>query len=222
MLVQEWMTTKVITVTPDTSVMKASRLMKDNNIRRLPVADAQGCLVGIVSDRDIKDASPSKATTLDMHELYYLLAEMKVVDIMTKHPISAKASDSIEGLAYLMTKKRFGGVPIVDDNNKVCGIISDSDIFKVLLSITGANVGGIQLAFELENKPGTLRPVMDALAELKVSVVSVLSSQETQDDPFRRVYVRLRPLAEDKQKTVIDGLKANFPLIYWEKPLQKL
>ncbi len=129
MLVQEWMTPKVLTVTPETSVMKASRMMKDNRIRRLPVVDDNGKLVGIVSDRDIKDASPSKATTLDMHELYYLLSEMKVKEIMTKNPVSAVKDDSVEGIARLMVTKRFGGVPVVDEQGKVCGIITDSDIF---------------------------------------------------------------------------------------------
>ena len=82
MLIREWMTKDVITVTPDTSMLKASKLMKDHNIRRLPVLDGKH-VVGIVSDRDIRAASPSKATTLDMHELYYLLSEVKVKDIMT-------------------------------------------------------------------------------------------------------------------------------------------
>ena len=84
MLVKYWMTSDPVTVTPDTSVMKASQLMKENNVRRLPVVDEKGGLVGIVSDRDLKEASPSKATTLDVHELYYLLSELKVKDIMSR------------------------------------------------------------------------------------------------------------------------------------------
>jgi acetoin utilization protein AcuB len=83
MLVKEWMTSDVIIIEEDTSVMKAFQIMKENNIRRLPVM-RQGKLVGIVTDRDIKDASPSKATTLDIHELYYLLSELKVKDIIKK------------------------------------------------------------------------------------------------------------------------------------------
>ena len=217
MLVQEWMTQKVLTVTPDVSVMKASRMMKDNRIRRLPVVDDNGKLVGIVSDRDIKDASPSKATTLDMHELYYLLSEMKVKEIMTKNPVKAVKDDSVEGIARLMVTKRFGGVPVVDEEGKVCGIITDSDIFKLLLNITGAESGGIQLAFEIANKPGTLRPIMDALRELEVSTVSVLTSQNSQDAPSRRVYIRLRPLELAKRDAVIASMGQRFPMLYWEK-----
>jgi acetoin utilization protein AcuB len=86
MLLKNWMTREIITVTPETSMMKASKILKDQNIHRLPVVEENGKLVGIVSDRDIKDASPSKATTLDVHELYYLLSEIKIKDIMTRNP----------------------------------------------------------------------------------------------------------------------------------------
>ena len=77
MLIQNWMTTEVITVTPETSLLKIGKLMRDNNVRRLPVLDDKGHVVGIISDRDVRDASPSKATTLDMYEMHYLLAELK-------------------------------------------------------------------------------------------------------------------------------------------------
>ena len=87
MLVREWMASDVLTVDENTSMMKALHLMKESNIRRLPVM-ARGSLVGIISDRDLKEASPSKATTLDVHELYYLLAEIKVKEIMTKNPVT--------------------------------------------------------------------------------------------------------------------------------------
>ena len=222
MLVQEWMTRDVITVSPETSMMKASRLMKDKKIRRLPVVDEAMRVVGIVSDRDVKDASPSKATTLDMHELYYLLSELKVKDIMTKNPVCAKENDSVEGVALSMTEKRFGGMPVVDADNKVVGIITDSDIFKVLVSITGVKSGGIQLAFELPNIRGTLRPILDALREHNVAVVSVLTSQEAEDAPTRRVYIRLRPVAPEVEQKVVADLKERFPsLLYWEPALKK-
>ncbi len=216
MLVQEWMTKDVLTIAPETSMMKASRLMKDKKVRRLPVVDENGRIVGIVTDRDIKDASPSKATTLDMHELYYLLSELKVKDIMTRNPVCAQKTDSVEGVALMMTEKRFGGMPVVDEENRVCGIITDSDIFKVLVSITGVKAGGIQLAFELANTPGTLRPIMDALRTHGVGVVSVLTSIESEGAPNRRVYIRLRPLDKGLENAVVQDMQARFPLAYWE------
>ena len=217
MLVQEWMTTDVIHISPDTSMMKASRLMKEKKIRRLPVVDETQRVVGIVSDRDIKDASPSKANTLDMHELYYLLAELKVKDIMTKNPVCARENDSVEGVALILMERGFGGMPVVDDNGKLVGILTESDIFKVLVTITGVQSGGMQLAFELPNRPGTLRPVLDKLRDMGHCVVSVLTSQKTQDAPTRRVYIRLRPMPAVEEKKVADAMREAFPsMAYWE------
>ncbi len=222
MLVQEWMTKEVLTITPETSMMKASRLMKDKKIRRLPVVDEEMRVIGIVSDRDIKDASPSKATTLDMHELYYLLSELKIKDIMTRSPICAEADDSVEGVALVMMEHGFGGMPVVDKAQKLIGIITESDIFRVLVSITGVSCGGIQMAFELPSERGTMRQVLDALRERKASIISVLTSQESEDAPTRRVYIRLRPMPEEQYAALIEAMRAEFPaFLYWEKPLRK-
>lgn len=221
MLVREWMTKDVLAITSDTSMMKASRLMKDNGVRRLPVVDEERRVVGIVSDRDVKDASPSKATTLDMHELYYLLSELKVKDIMTRDPVCAREDDSVEGVALVMMQRSFGGMPVVDPEGRLLGIITESDIFRVLVSITGVRSGGMQLAFELPTMRGTLRPILDALRDLGGAVVSVLTSQESEEAPLRRVYIRLHPLGWEKEQALLEAIKAAFPsLLYWEPGLR--
>lgn len=222
MLVREWMTKDVFTITPETSMMKASRLMKEKKVRRLPVVDEAGHVVGIVSDRDIKDASPSKATTLDMHELYYLLSELKIKDIMTRNPVCAQEDDSVEGVALLMVERNFGGMPVVNKENKIIGIITESDIFRVLVSITGVQNGGMQLAFDLPTARGTLRPILDALPDMGGHVVSVLTAQQSLEAPVRRVYVRLRPLEEAQERPLAEKVRAAFPsLQYWEPGLRR-
>ena len=216
MLVQEWMTKEVFHIGPDTSMMKASRLMKDKKIRRLPVVDDNLRVVGIISDRDVKEASPSKATTLDMHELYYLLSELKVKDIMTKDPVCAKANDSVEGVAITLTEKGFGGMPVVDAGNKIIGIITESDIFKVFTSITGIQSGGMQFAFELPNERGTLRPILDALREKGHGFVSILTSEDS-DAGSRRVYIRLRAVPREQEQELAEFMKSQFSsMLYWE------
>ena len=95
MLIKDWMAKDVLTVDENTSLMRATRIMKENGIRRLPVV-SHGKLIGIVTDRDVKDASPSKTTSLDIHELYYLLSEMKVKDVMTPTPLTLAGDDSLE------------------------------------------------------------------------------------------------------------------------------
>ena len=222
MLVEEWMTSDVITVTPDVSIMKAARIMKDSNIRRLPVVDSEGSLVGIVSDRDIRDASPSKATTLDMHELNYLLSELKVKDIMTKKPKSAKRDSPVEALALMMVKYNFGGVPIVDDHNKVCGIITDSDIFQVLTSITGIKYGGIQLVFDIPTGQGKLREILETLRANNATVMSVLTLQDDDDAPTRKVYLRLKKMPAGQDKVVVAAMEGRFKLLYWEPGIEEV
>lgn len=218
MLVQEWMTRDVLAITPETSIMKASRLMKDNKVRRLPVVDGEQRVIGIVSQTDIKDSSPSKATTLDMHELYYLLSELKVVDIMTKAPFCARENDSVEAVALVMTERRFGGVPVVDAQNKLVGIITESDIFKVLASITGVRFGGMQLAFEIPTREGTLRPILDALRERGAGMISVLTAQQEEDSATRRVYIRLRPMPAEREEELAGEIKSLFSsFVYCER-----
>ncbi|MGJ3521618.1 CBS domain-containing protein [Nitratidesulfovibrio sp. D1] len=217
MLIREWMTKDVITVTPDTSMMKASKILKENRIRRLPVVDAEGRLIGIVSDRDIKEASPSKATTLDMHELYYLLSEIKVKDIMTRDPFTVRADDTVETVALNMIEKRIGGLPVIDDGGKLVGIISDSDVFKVLITITGVRHGGVQFAFELENTPGTLKPIVDTLREHSARIISILTSMDDAGGPTRRVYIRILPMDRAEENRIIEAVKNRFPLMYWAR-----
>lgn len=215
MLIREWMTQNVVTVTSDTSMMKASRLLREKKIGRLPVVDDSGYVVGIVSDRDIKEASPSKATTLDMHELHYLLSELKVKDIMTKKPFCVKPEDSVESVALKMIEMRVGGMPVVDGNGRIQGIITDSDLFKVLIDITGIQQGGIQFAFDLANEPGTLKPIVDALRAKGARIVSILTAINYENSDQRRVYIRIRPVENEDE--LIAEIGKNFPIRYSQK-----
>lgn len=192
MPVKNWMTTDVVSVTPETSLLKVGKLMKDHHVRRLPVLDEKGRVVGIISDRDVRDASPSKATTLDMYEMHYLLAELKAKNIMTTNPLTVKPSDSVEQAALLMLDNKVGGLPVVEESGKLVGIISDHDVFKALVDITGARLGGLQFAIELPDLPGTARPLFDLLRTHNARILSVLTV--TNDDGNRHIFIRVRAL----------------------------
>jgi acetoin utilization protein AcuB len=114
MLIRNWMTRDPITVEPDTPMMDADHIMKENKIRGLPVVKGKK-LVGIVTDRDIKAASPSAATTLDMHELLYLLAKIKVKEIMTKDPITICEDDTVEEAAVMMLRHKISHLPVLSE-----------------------------------------------------------------------------------------------------------
>ncbi len=214
MLISEWMTKNPITAGPDTSLMQATKLMKENTIRRLPIVDDSGKLVGIVTDRDIKSASPSQATTLEVHELYYLLSELKLKTIMTKNPVFVRPTDTVERAAQLMTEKRIGGLPVVDEKGQVVGIISDMDVFRVLISITGVQHGGVQLAFRLPDTPGSLRAIIEDLRDREARILSILSSAE---DENRKVYVRIRPMGREKEDALVTYLKERYNLVFWAR-----
>lgn len=216
MLIQNWMTADVVSVTPETSLLKLGKLMRDKKVRRLPVLDDKEHVVGIISDRDVRDASPSKATTLDMYEMHYLLAEVRAKDIMTANPFTIKPTDTIEMAAMLMQDKKIGGLPVVEESGRMVGIISDHDVFKALVGITGAREGGVQLGIEVENRPGAMRPVFDLLRDRGARIISVLSSNS--EGRRRQVFIRLRSMAtRDDENAVMDAVRERAALLYWTR-----
>lgn len=215
MLIKDWMSKEITTVTTDTSMLKASKIFKDNNFRRLPVIDKDGKLVGIVTDRDIKDASPSKATTLDVHELYYLLSEIKIKDIMTANPFTINVEDSLEKAAIRMLEKKVEGLPVVSENKEVVGIITETDIFKALVNITGAFQGGIKIGIRLSSEPGTLKPALDILRTHGARVISVLTSQDQKDHSSRDVYMRIHDMDRSEEKKLKSQMDLKFNILFW-------
>jgi acetoin utilization protein AcuB len=213
MLVNHWMTSDPVTITDDTSMMKAIHLMKQNRFRRLPVLH-DGALVGIITDRDLKEASPSKATTLDVHELYYLLAELHVRDIMTRNPITVKPDDTVERAAELMLEHTVSGMPVVDDTGRLVGIITQSDVFRAFMHITGIQQGGVQFALRLEDRPGLIKEVVDLLRDKGARFVSLLSSYTTSQEGFRDVYIRVKNLSPEGVAAARQELGGRFELLY--------
>ena len=209
MLIKDWMTTPVVSVGPEESMMKASKILKDNTIRRLPVVDESGKLIGIVSDTDIKEAGPSKATTLDVHELYYLLSEIKVKEIMSSGPMALKPEDSVEKAAVFMHGRRLGGLPIVDDDNVVVGMLTEMDIFRVLQQITRVKDGGWQMGFNLERTPGALQPILADIVNKGGNILSIITAYP-KGQPGRVAYLRI----EDMPETQLRALKAHLESTY--------
>jgi acetoin utilization protein AcuB len=216
MLVKDWMTKDPITITDDTSMMKAIHLMKQNRFRRLPVMH-EGRLVGIVSDRDLKEASPSKATTLDVHELYYLLAELLVKDIMTRDPIIVSPNDTVEHAAQLMLENTISGLPVVDDKGRVVGILTQSDVFRAFMHITGILQGGVQFALRLEDRPGLIKEVVDILRARGARFVSLLTSYTSAQEGYRDIYIRVKNLTPEAIEAAQKDLSVPHEVLYVKK-----
>lgn len=215
MLVGDWMSPEVLAVEAETSMMKAGKLMKEKGIRRLPVVDKNNKLIGIVSDRDIKEASPSKATTLDVHELYYLLSEVKVKDIMTPSPLKIRRDETVEKAAVIMREKKVGGLPVVDEEDRVVGMLTETDVFKVLISITGVDMGGVQLGLKLPNTEGSLKTVLDDLRKFSARIISILSAYDRTETGTREVYIRIQDMDKSLENQLLETLKSKYTLLYW-------
>lgn len=132
-LVKDWMSSDVITVKPETTLPEAHQIMTNEEIRRLPVVDNDGRLVGIITIGDIRSAEPSPATSLSIWEMNYLLSSLKIEKIMTKHPKTIAAEATIAEAARMMLEFRVSGLPVVDSNHRVIGIITESDIFSMVV-----------------------------------------------------------------------------------------
>jgi acetoin utilization protein AcuB len=131
-LVKDWMTRHVVTITTDTTLPEAHRLMTDSQIRRLPVMK-NGCLVGIVTRGDVRGAEASEATTLSIWELHYLIAKIMVGEIMTPDPITISQDATIGEAAQVMLDNKISGLPVVDREGELVGIITESDIFRIVV-----------------------------------------------------------------------------------------
>lgn len=130
--VKEWMTEPVITVEPRTTISRAHQMMKEHGIRRLPVVD-QGKLVGIITVGDVREASPSDATSLSIWELNYLWAQLTVEKVMSRRVLTVKADDAIVDAAQVMLDQKVSGLPVVDESGTLVGILTESDIFRMLV-----------------------------------------------------------------------------------------
>jgi acetoin utilization protein AcuB len=186
------MATTILTVDASTSVMRAGRTMKDNNIRRLPVV-SKGKLAGIITDRDLKEASPSSKTEIDLHEMYYLLSEMKVKDVMTSNPIRLNQDDTLEKAALVILNEKISGLVIVDEEDNLVGLLSESDILRGFIHATGIQDGSFSIVMDMSDAGGSVSKLIDVLRQSRARVLSILTSFDDAPSGSKRVSVRVMP-----------------------------
>ena len=189
MLVRNWMSKTVVTIDEDASMQEAMKLLKQHTIRMLPVLK-EGLLVGVVTDRDLKRASASDATTLDVHELLYLISKIKVKNVMSKNPIAVHPDLTVEETAEVLLEQKISGAPVVE-NGKVVGTITQTDLFRVLIALTGVGKRGIQFAFQIEDRPGSIKELADPIRRHGGRMVSILTSYDNVPEGYRKVYIRM-------------------------------
>lgn len=172
MLVGERMSRPVISVQASLSVPEALDLMRKERIRRLPVVNSRGELVGIVSERDLLHAAPSDATTLSMWEIPYLFSKIQVSEVMTTEVITVSEDTPIETAAWMMTDHKIGGLPVVR-GKEVVGMITETDIFKMFLELLGARKPGVRLSVLVPDVPGELAELSQAIYQAGGNIISL-------------------------------------------------
>jgi acetoin utilization protein AcuB len=177
-------------------INEALQLMKDRKVRRLPVLDKRGHLVGIVSEKDLLNAAPSSATTLSVWELNYLISRITVADVMTKDVITVGEFTPIEEAACIMADKKIGGLPVIREG-RLIGIITETDIFKTFIEMLGAREKALRVSLLIPEEPGILANVTGAVTKLGGNIVS-LGTFLGEDASNRTVTLKVRDVDKDK------------------------
>jgi len=214
MLVKNWMSKDVVTVNVDDSMQHAIDMMKEHSIRMLPVL-MEGKLVGVLTDRDLKRASPSDATTLDVHELLYLISKIKIQDIMKKKPVTVPDNFTVEETADTLLKNKISGVPVVGEKGQLVGVITQHDLFRALIALTGFGQRGVQFAFRLVDRPGSIKEITDVIRAYGGRLASIMSSLEHAPEGYRNVYVRSYGIDRQKLEQLKTELRAKAPMLYY-------
>ena len=178
MAVKDFMTRKVVYVSPDTTVAHTADMMREQGLRRLPVIENDR-LVGVVTERTMAEASPSKATSLSIYEMNYLLNKTKIRDIMIRDVITVSPYASLEDAVYAMMKNQVGILPVVEAG-QVFGVITEKDVFKAFLEVSGYGEEGVRVIITADDTVGTLAKIVDTISadnlNIKRTVVATRKS----------------------------------------------
>ena len=196
MLVHERMSKHPITITEDTPINRALKLMRDEKVRRLPVLNKKGELVGIVSEKDLLYAAPSPATSLSIHEIHYLISKITVDEVMTRDVITVSEYTPLEEAARIMADNKIGGLPVLRDG-KLVGIITESDLFKIFTEILGARDMGVRLSMLVPEQPGVLADITRAIADLGGNIIS-LGTFLGEDPTNRLITIKVAGVPKNK------------------------
>lgn len=215
MLVRDWMTVNVISLGVNSSVLDAAEILREKNIRQFPVIDSKAVLVGIVSDRDIRDAMPSKfipgdAVKVKGGGLYTLTAG----DIMTLDPVTVTSDTAINEVAELLVKHKVGGLPVVD-GGQLSGIITQADVLRFLCAAAGSMRSGTQFAFRLEARPGPLSRLLADIRDIGLTFSSVFTANDTSHPGFRKTYIRVEGTGERSVEEVVDVLQKRYEVLFY-------
>lgn len=173
MFIYEKMTKNVVSVKPDYSVSKAFQTLTETKHSQLPVVDDNNKLTGLITEKLLAEVNPSKATSLSVYEINYLLSKTKVSDIMRTGVFKVNQNALIEDAALIMKENRIGSLPVVDDDNNLVGIVTRVDIFKAFIDILGVKVPGTRLSLKASDSVGELAEISKIIASYNINVKNI-------------------------------------------------
>ncbi|KIL48324.1 acetoin utilization protein AcuB [Jeotgalibacillus alimentarius] len=207
MIIEDMMVRDVHTLAPDSTLAEAIELMGNKKVRHLPVTDVTGKVVGIITDRDIKEFSPSPFQTNENKDLF----ETKLLDIMTTPVITGHPLDFVEEIAVLFMEEKIGCLPIVSDD-KLIGMITETDLLHTLVQLTGATQPGSQIEVKVPNKQGMLYEVAGIIRKNHSNIHSVLVYPDRQDENYKVLVFRVQTM---NPMSVIEDLRAEGHDVLW-------
>jgi len=211
MFVRWRMTPNPIVIDPQTSILDALHIMKEKKVRRLPVV-AHGKLVGIVTEKDLRESPSLKATSLSIFELNYLLAKTPVSEVMTKDPITVTPDTTIEDAAVIMRDNQISGLPVVEDG-KVVGIVTETDIFDMLVKLLGFR-NGARFTLHIENRVGAVADLAGIFKDLGINIISIVAFEEEREEEGNVV---VRVDTKDTEKVVSALKSAGIKVIHFSR-----
>ncbi|MDC0335987.1 CBS and ACT domain-containing protein [Pseudodesulfovibrio sp.] len=215
MLVRDWMTVNVLSLGVNSSIMDAAEILREKNIRQFPVIDSAAKLVGIVSDRDIRDAMPSKFIPSDtITEKGGGLYTLTAGDIMTMDPISVSSDTAMDEVAEILVKNKVGGLPVVD-GDELKGIITQADVLRFLCAASGSMRGGAQFGIRLPMRPGPLSELLVDLKEMDIAFDSVFTAHDTHVPSKRNAYIRIDDMGEKSVEDVVNALQEKYEILFY-------
>lgn len=195
MLVKNRMTPDPVTVTPDTFFVEAMRIMGERKYRHLPVVDKRGHLVGIVTRTDLLRASPSPATGLSVSEVNYMLANLRIREVMSSSVITVVEDTPLEEAAKVMVENRIGCLPVVR-GSKLVGIITETDVFKSFVEVLGGEDATLRVTLRVPDVRGELARLSGVIAQLGGNICSVATFR-SEDAEHAYLVFRLENVDEE-------------------------
>lgn len=213
MLVKDWMSPNVITIEASATLQDAINVMMEKDISILPVMES-GRLVGIVTDRDVKHASPSDACLMDFQNIMYHVGRLQISSIMTPNPVTVAPNITLEETAEILMQNDISGLPVVDDDGNLKGIITKNDVFKALVALSGLGRRGVLFALSMPDQPGSIKAVTDLIRKYGGRLMSIVSSYETAPSGQRDVYIRAFNIDRNALSQLVTEIRQKAALLY--------